>query len=86
MSVDTAKVVQQCRTSAEISKNEGGLESVLSLHVFVLMTMAIMAKCNQVLEFIVSESTAVFEMMSLKITHKTAYLAPPTIPLQDAKS
>jgi hypothetical protein len=43
--------------------------------------MATKAKCNQVIEFIVSKSTAVFEMMNLKITLRTAYLALPTIPL-----
>jgi hypothetical protein len=52
-----------------------------SLHGGVLMTMATKAKCNQVIQFIVSKSTAVFEMVNLKITHGTAYLAPPTIPL-----
>jgi len=48
--------------------------------------MATKAKCNQVIRFVVSESTTVFEMMNLKITHRTAYLASPTIPLQDAAS
>jgi hypothetical protein len=56
-------------------------EGAASLHASVLMTMATKAKCNQVIRFIVSKSAAVFEMMNLKITHRTAYLAPPTIPL-----
>jgi hypothetical protein len=47
----------------------------------VLMTVAATAKCNQIIRFIVSKSTAVFEMMNLKITHRTAYLALPTISL-----
>jgi hypothetical protein len=40
-----------------------------SLHGSVLTTMATKTKCDQVVEFIVSKLTAVFEMMNLKITH-----------------
>ena len=54
---------------------------LIELRVSMLMTMATKAKRNQVIRFIVSKSTAVFEMMNLKITHRTAYLAPPTISL-----
>jgi len=43
--------------------------------------MATAAKCNQVIEFIVSKAAAMLEMMNLKITHRTAYLASATIPL-----
>ena len=54
---------------------------LIELRVSMLMTMATKAKRNQVIRFIVSKWTAVFEMMNLKITHRTAYLAPPTISL-----
>jgi hypothetical protein len=68
----------------ELREHKGGRpfrECASSLHMPVSMTMTTKAKCNQVIRFIVSKSTAVFEMMNLKITHRTAYLAPPTIPL-----
>jgi hypothetical protein len=54
---------------------------LIELRVSMLMTMATNTKRNQVIRFIVSKSTAVFEMMNLKITHGTAYLAAPTVPL-----
>ena len=54
---------------------------LIELRVSMLMTMATNTKRNQVIRFIVSKSTAVLEMMNLKITHRTADLAPPTIPL-----
>ena len=54
---------------------------LIELRVSMLMTMATKAKRNQVIRFIVSKSTAVFEMMNLKIPHRTTYLAAPTISL-----
>jgi hypothetical protein len=47
----------------------------------MLITMAAKTERNQVVQFIVSKSTALSEMMNLKIPHRTTYLAAPTISL-----